>query len=154
MSGGFWTLPKLVAAGVVLMAAVEGTRRVLGYARGQPINITLAPIGGGHWLEQAAAQAFVAMRAAAAQEGVKLNVGMSFRDNETQTRLYNDYVTGKTTDVAAPPKYSNHQSGIALDLETERGTNLAFAWLNVNAHRFGWKRTVSSEPWHWEYLPA
>ena len=28
-----------------------------------------------------------------------------------------------------------------------------YVWLSKNATRFGFLRTVSSEPWHWEYLP-
>lgn len=27
-----------------------------------------------------------------------------------------------------------------------------FAWLEANARRFGFKRTVTGEPWHWEYV--
>jgi LAS superfamily LD-carboxypeptidase LdcB len=63
----------------------------------------------------------------------------------------------------APPGKSNHGNGIGLDLNTggfpaypdkpfSQGGKI-MEWLTKNAHRFGFMRSVSSEPWHWEYYP-
>ncbi|MEA2751628.1 MAG: hypothetical protein QOI41_5771, partial [Myxococcales bacterium] len=50
--------------------------------------------------------------------------------------------------LAAPPGYSNHQSGHALDLNTKAaGVN---SWLVKHAAAFGFRRTVPSENWHYE----
>ena len=72
------------------------------------------------------------------------------RASPEQQRLYAIYKAGG--DKAALPGWSNHQMGLALDLSTKRGTNEAFHWLTANAYRFKFKRTVASEPWHWEYV--
>ena len=65
--------------------------------------------------------------------------------------------------ATAPPGSSNHGSGIALDFNTgtrDRSTGFSelnatvYVWLARNAHRYGFIRTVSSEEWHWEYLPT
>ena len=42
---------------------------------------------------------------------------------------------------------SNHQNGRALDLTTS-------PWLTDNAARFGFRRTVPSEAWHYEFSGA
>ena len=51
--------------------------------------------------------------------------------------------------LAAPPGYSNHQSGHALDLNTSaRGV---YSFLANHGKSYGFRRTVPSEPWHWEH---
>ncbi|CAF3466630.1 unnamed protein product [Rotaria sp. Silwood1] len=59
---------------------------------------------------------------------------------------------------------SNHGRGIALDLNTNCGSqsgtkpscggSAVYQWLYHNAHNYGFTRTVQSEPWHWEYVGA
>jgi len=51
--------------------------------------------------------------------------------------------------VAAAPGYSNHQSGLALDLNTSEGS--VYDWLSAHGGTYGFARTVASERWHWEY---
>jgi hypothetical protein len=69
-----------------------------------------------------------------------------------QQYLYSCYVncSCNNCNLAAKPGYSNHQSGSALDLNTSAPG--VYAWLSKNAGKFGFKRTVPSEAWHWEYL--
>jgi len=60
------------------------------------------------------------------------------------------------TPTAAKPGTSKHGSGLALDLNTSSRPHLntsVYVWLVKNAHRYGFVRTVSSEEWHFEYLP-
>jgi predicted chitinase/LAS superfamily LD-carboxypeptidase LdcB len=64
--------------------------------------------------------------------------------------------------TAAPGK-SQHGNGIAIDLNTGSRKSPAkigklnpenYKWLVKNSWKFGFIRTVSSEEWHYEYLPT
>jgi GH24 family phage-related lysozyme (muramidase)/LAS superfamily LD-carboxypeptidase LdcB len=91
------------------------------------------------------------MRAAAQREGNTLRIISGFRTMDKQRELYNLYLRGRGN-LAARPGFSNHQNGIALDLNPEEGNN--YNWLARNAAKFGFCRTVPSERWHWEYRPT
>lgn len=91
------------------------------------------------------ARAFLRMRDAARAAGLTLRINSGFRSMAEQRRLYERYRSGRGA-LAARPGYSNHQSGRALDISTGAGVG---AWLQANAPRFGFRRTVPSEPWHW-----
>jgi LAS superfamily LD-carboxypeptidase LdcB len=122
------------------------------FKNGKAIDVELVQIDElGHLLEFRAAQAFATMREAAARDGVALVVESAFRTMEQQTLLWVSYQRGERSDVVGPPGYSNHQSGEAVDVTTARGTNAAFDWLTRNAHLYSFRRTVASEPWHWEF---
>ncbi|KAL9651977.1 hypothetical protein ABK040_000320 [Willaertia magna] len=97
---------------------------------------------------------FNAMKQAAAQSGVHIKISSGFRTNAEQQYFYNCYKTKKCNNgnLAAAPGYSNHQNGIALDLNVSSGG--VYNWLVKNASRFGFVRTVPSETWHWEYRPG
>jgi hypothetical protein len=95
--------------------------------------------------------AYEKMRIAAARSGVHLRIVSGFRTMPEQEYLYNCYRTKRCNrgNLAARPGYSNHQNGLALDLNTkDRGV---LRWLNANGANYGFRRTVRSEPWHWEY---
>ena len=71
--------------------------------------------------------------------------------------------------MSAPPGYSEHSTGYAVDLGDARNpaTNLsvvfentaAFTWLQTHANRFHYRLSfpvgngqgVSYEPWHWRF---
>ncbi|MBK7397297.1 MAG: D-alanyl-D-alanine carboxypeptidase family protein [Myxococcales bacterium] len=91
------------------------------------------------------------MQKAAAAAGVHIRVVSGFRTMSQQKYLYNCYVTKSCNggNLAAKPGYSNHQSGHALDLNTSSAG--VGSWLAAHADEYGFKRTVPSEPWHWEY---
>ncbi len=146
--------------------------KVYGYKNGEQFPVELDSIGGGHWLEQSAAAAFLRMAEAASVAGFRLKVNTSFRQFIHQKRLYDEYMIWPTLSAeqklklrkparAARPGYSNHQSGIAVDINRAEGDNAATEaydspldlWLHDNAHVFGFVRTVEEEPWHWEYRP-
>lgn len=95
-----------------------------------------------------------------------LKVAYGYRDYGGQVEMWDSYCsnkhesscpasgcTPKDDTTAACPGTSIHQTGRAIDLnfnnETEGGEYLI--WLNNNAHKYGFERTVSGEPWHWEY---
>lgn len=124
------------------------------WKNGKPLDVELVQVDDrGHLLARPAAEAFARMRDAAATDGVSLVIESAFRSMEQQTALWVQWKRGERTDVVGTPGYSNHQAGEAVDLVTQRGTNAAYGWLLRNAHLFGFKATVSTEPWHWEHRP-
>ena len=113
--------------------------------------------------------AFNKMRSAAAKEGVNLYIVSGYRSYETQKNLYNRYVArdgkAKADTYSARPGTSEHQTGLAMDLNS---VNSSFAntkegkWLAANCHKYGFiirypkgKQSVTGyiyEPWHVRYL--
>ena len=125
-------------------------------------------------LRAEAAAAFRAMQQAARDAGVELTPISGYRTKSYQEGLFSRAIRkyGTTQSAArwvAPPGYSEHHAGIAIDIgaldspetdvETTFEDTAAFAWLKVNAHRFDFEMSfprdnpqgVSYEPWHWRY---
>jgi zinc D-Ala-D-Ala carboxypeptidase len=119
-----------------------------GYRNGRRSQIDIVTVSGAE-VEVQTAQAFIAMRAAAADRGIDLWIHSGFRTRGQQAELYRAWKRGRGN-KAARPGHSNHQSGRALDIAVSSPG--ALAWLSHNASRFGFKRTVRGEPWHWEYV--
>jgi peptidoglycan hydrolase-like protein with peptidoglycan-binding domain len=125
--------------------------RATGYVNGRPQHITLSPIGNGKYLRSDAAAAFNRMKADAARAGVTLVPVSGFRTMAEQTYLYRLYLQGRGN-LAARPGYSNHQSGISVDVATGGSSSSAvYRWLAANARRYGFVNDVRGEPWHWTY---
>lgn len=126
-------------------------RRMAAYSRGRRLpDIEVIQMDGKN-VGVNTGSAYEKMRIAAARNGVNITVVSGFRTMDEQTYLYNCYRTKRCNNgnLAARPGYSNHQNGLALDLNTRaRGV---LSWLNNNAATYGFRRTVRSEPWHWEY---
>ncbi|MEO8700170.1 MAG: D-alanyl-D-alanine carboxypeptidase family protein [Kofleriaceae bacterium] len=129
------------------VARAEPLRAATGYRNGHRIKLEVVDIG---WatVEVKTARAFVKMRDAAAADGVELEIWSGFRTYERQAELYAAW-RKRMGNEAAPPGYSNHQSGRALDLVVRE--EATWQWLEKHARRFGFRRTVKREPWHWEY---
>lgn len=118
----------------------------------------LVSVGGGQALRADAAHGFARLNQAFKKTfGYALTVNSGYRSIQEQQRLYNDYKSGRSKIVAAPPGHSNHNHGTAVDIGGYGGsTNSAqFRWLLANAHRYGFSwnegRAVN-EPWHWVYV--
>jgi peptidoglycan hydrolase-like protein with peptidoglycan-binding domain len=93
------------------------------------------------------------MKRDAAQAGISLVVNSGFRTMAKQQELFELFQEHKGN-LAAKPGFSNHQDGVAVDWNTGPTTDSAvYRWLEANAHKYGWMRTVPSEAWHWEYRP-
>jgi hypothetical protein len=124
-----------------------------GYSGGKPFTITVIEVDG-YPVERETANHYVAMQRAAQAAGIGLRINSGFRTMAKQQYLYNCYrncTSGcESCNLAATPGTSNHQSGKALDLNTSAAG--VMSWLNANAARFGFKRTVAEEAWHWEWL--
>lgn len=133
--------------------ALGPQRRQTAYVNGNPRTITTVTIDGKP-VEINTAKAFLRMERAAKKDGIDLRVVSGFRTMAEQRYLYNLWLSGRGNQ-AAPPGYSNHQSGTALDLNTTGpsdavGSGPVYNWLARNAARFGFRR-IPIEHWHWEY---
>jgi len=115
------------------------------YRAGTPFNIQVVTVGG-KAVSKPTGHAFLKMQAAAHSAGVDISLSSGFRTMAQQQYFWDCYQTKKCNNgnLAARPGHSNHQSGSAVDLTTS-------TWLKNNAARFGFVRTVPSEPWHYEF---
>jgi zinc D-Ala-D-Ala carboxypeptidase len=112
----------------------------------------LVAIPGGEALRRDAAAAFHRMHAAARAEGLRLWASSGYRTVREQYLLYERYRKGLGPRAARPGR-SNHQRGTAVDLAVGNEDSPIYRWLTAHACRHGFRRTVPSEPWHWEYRP-
>ncbi len=113
--------------------------------------------------------AFNNMKNAAANEGISLWIASGFRSYSTQSGLYNRYVNtyGKETadTFSARPGHSEHQTGLAFDLnyiEDWFANTKEGIWLANNSYKYGFiirypadKQAITGykyEPWHIRYL--
>lgn len=139
----------LVALSVVGLAATTArAEKAVGYVAGAKTTLRITEVEGKD-VEIKTAKAFRIMAKAASKKGVDLRIRSGFRTFAKQERLYKEYRRGDGN-LAAPPGYSNHESGRALDLYVT--DHKAFDWLQEHARTYGFHRTVPGEAWHWEYL--
>lgn len=134
-------------------------------------------------LQTAACDAFLALQKAAAADGVTVWMQSGYRSVAYQTKLYErktQYYRDKGYDEATarekaaaivnPPGYSEHNCGLAADLNSPEHTGLdegfentaAFRWLCAHAGEYGFilrypkgaedKTEITYEPWHWRYV--
>lgn len=127
-------------------------------------------------LHNAAAQKFTQMQAAAIANGVLLTPISAFRSVSEQDYLFfrvkeqRVQRTAKRAEVSAPPGYSEHHTGYAIDigdgkapsanLNVKFENTAAFRWLQANAARYSFELSfpqdnpqgISYEPWHWRYV--
>jgi hypothetical protein len=137
----------VVGLGLSSIACEEHTDT--GYRDGNAFTIHVVTVDGKP-VERDTANAYYVMAEAAQRAGVQIRVVSGFRTMAEQRHLYECYTSCSCNNcnLAARPGYSNHQSGHALDLNTSAPGVLR--WLDNNAGRFGFRRTVPGEAWHWE----
>jgi D-alanyl-D-alanine carboxypeptidase len=97
------------------------------------------------------------MRAKAKLAGLNLKIVSGFRPASAQTYLYST----ATNLRAAPPGFSEHQLGTAVDLNV-KFLSPEWTWLVNNAHLFGFvlsyppnqttRTGYAFEPWHWRFV--
>lgn len=141
-------------------------------------DLQLAEVGADgkeHLLVPEAAAAWRRLKAAAREAGHDLFIVSAFRSIERQADLIRRKLkSGQDIKdilcVSAPPGFSEHHTGCAVDLATP-GTPLledsfdrapAFAWLQQHGSQFGFKLSYPAgnphgyryEPWHWCYVAA
>lgn len=134
------------------------------------VTAEMAPNGRLHVLTPAAAAAWQRMKAAAQAGGIDIHILSSFRSISRQAEIIaakrkQGVSIEEVLRVLAPPGYSEHHTGRAVDISTggiqvlqsefERTT--AFLWLCENAEKFGYAMSYPQgnasgycyEPWHW-----
>jgi hypothetical protein len=126
--------------------ALAACRPATGYSRGNQVSICVTEVEG-KLVEYRTAEAFLRMQAAARRSGVQIHIVSGWRTMERQRQLYADYRAGRGN-LAARPGYSNHQNGLALDLNASASG--VYSWLANHGGEYGFRRTVPSENWHWE----
>ena len=119
------------------------------YGNGRIPRELLTPIGiGQHRLWGPAAEAFKAMRAAAAADGVSISVTDSYRSYDSQVELAARKGLSQNGGLAAVPGTSEHGWGLAVDMDVN---GAGMAWLKANGASYGWVQPSTREPWHWEF---
>ena len=134
-------------------------------------------------LQTVACDAFLEMQKAATADGVTVWMQSGYRSVKYQTSLYerktkyyldkgydNATAKEKAAAVVNPPGYSEHNCGLAADLNSPEHTGLdegfektaAFRWLCEHAGDYGFilrypkdaedKTEIIYEPWHWRYV--
>jgi len=112
------------------------------------------------------------MKVAAESNGINLHIISAFRSVARQSEIIEEKKRKKIPDamifsVSAPPGYSEHHTGRAVDLGTQNYTDLeeefenseAFRWLIAHARQVGFRLSyprenpygIGYEPWHWFY---
>lgn len=121
-------------------------------------------------LTPAAAARWQQMVELAGDDGVRLLIVSGFRSFEYQAQLIRKKLVAglaieEILQVNAAPGFSQHHTGVAVDIATpgsrplteEFADSNAFAWLSDNALQFGFSMTYPPdnqygfiyEPWHW-----
>ena len=137
--------------------------------------VEVAEDGKEHFLIPAAAQAWRSLKVAAIAENIQLLIVSAFRSVERQAEIVRrKLVAGQRIEeilaVCAPPGFSEHHTGRAVDistpgvpaLEVEFEQTAAFAWLTGHAISFGFRLSFPAgnphgylyEPWHWCFHDA
>tara|TARA_Y100001968_G_C19341928_1_gene709973 strand:- start:651 stop:1232 length:582 start_codon:yes stop_codon:yes gene_type:complete len=115
------------------------------------------------------------MQKAAAREGIDLVILSGFRSVKLQRQIFyenksiRNQIAIERAKVSAPPGYSEHSTGYAIDFgdrnypethfEESFEKTPSFKWLRANAPKYHFllsfpknnKQGVSYEPWHWRY---
>jgi LAS superfamily LD-carboxypeptidase LdcB len=101
-------------------------------------------------LDPKAASSWLKLKRKAKADGVPLRESSTYRTRQQQLECWMRWKAG-TGPRAAPPGKSMHEVGLAVDVHMAGETSPEYIWLAENAESFGFYRTVSDEPWHWEF---
>ena len=129
--------------------------------------------GEGHQIRKVVYDAFIDMWNQANNDGIYLIINSSYRTYEEQQSVYdgykNTYGTTYADSIAARPGYSEHQTGLSLDIFSKENTTTAnfkgspaHEWLINNAYQYGFIQRYqedteeltgfAEEAWHWRYV--
>ena len=180
-------LPNLAPIGpapsITGTTSVDQRIREIGERRGylrRPLPAGSLVGVGGFPMQPEAAEAWAELRSAARAAGHTLTLASAYRNNSTQRYIllrrlssYSDAAIDTRLQYVAPPGYSKHHTGYAIDI-TQPGYEVyefddspAYRWLAAgnyeNAKRHGWipsyppDATLQGprpEPWEWTYVGA
>ena len=127
------------------------------------------------WLRIDAARAWLRMREDALRDGILLDAISGYRSHDYQLGIFERKLArglsvADILAVNAAPGFSEHHSGLALDIgtpgeppaEESFETTAAFAWLRAHAGEHGFamsyprdnRHGIVYEPWHWRFAAA
>ena len=135
------------------------------------------------YMQKDAATSLDALLAAADEAGYTITVTSAYRSREYQAKIYGirrekyiaagydaDAAAAMTERYIAPPGYSEHHTGLAVDMHSMASAETSFAdtdeykWLIAHAAEYGFilryprgKEDVTGyafEPWHFRYVGA
>jgi len=163
-------------ADLVILNSENEDKRLLGhfpYPEASPNH--LIDVYPGLSIHKDTFKALMAMSSAAEAQGINLVLLSGFRSHDLQEEIFFNVKSARNQTaierarVSAPPGFSEHSTGFAIDLgdgqrrETDFMVSFeetkAFKWLQRNAARYhfilsfprGNPQGVSYEPWHWRY---
>ena len=126
------------------------------------------------WVHKDMNRSLLRMRQNAEKDGVYLVFLSGFRSIKLQEEIFyslkslRNQSASERARVSAPPGYSEHSTGFAIDIgdanyrdtdfDVEFENTEAFRWLKKNAAKYHFKlsfdknnKNVDYEPWHWRY---
>tara|TARA_Y100001968_G_scaffold8330_1_gene7006 strand:- start:5080 stop:5775 length:696 start_codon:yes stop_codon:yes gene_type:complete len=126
------------------------------------------------WVHKDMSKSLLRMRQDAKTDGVYLVLLSGYRSIKLQDEIFyslksiRNQSAAERARVSAPPGYSEHSTGFAIDFgdanyretdfEVEFENTDAFIWLKNNASKYHFKmsfnknnKNVDYEPWHWRY---
>jgi len=142
------------------------------YAPEDIVKVSNQHCYGENELREEVYEAFKNMFNDAKKEDITLIINSGYRSYDYQKKLYDEYKNTKgeeeADNYAARPNFSEHQTGLSIDIITygASGNNFdttdAFKWLSKNASKYGFilrypkdKEDItgySYESWHYRYL--
>ena len=119
-------------------------------------------------------ESLLKMREDANRDGIYLVFLSGYRSINLQNDIFyslksvRNQIAAERARVSAPPGYSEHSTGFAIDIgdaynretdfEVEFENTAAFKWLKKNAAKYHFKlsfnqnnKNIDYEPWHWRY---
>lgn len=148
----------------------------LPYSEAPEAELKSITADGGHRLRKVAAKAYQEMEQDARASGVSLVPISTFRSVKDQEIIFFEIkaqrgqVATKRAEVSAPPGYSEHHTGYAIDIgdgarpSTDLSVSFeetpAYQWLKDHAAFYSFELSfpkdnpqgVSYEPWHWRFV--
>lgn len=143
------------------------------YVPSDLVHVTSTYGGNGHYMTNESFEQYKKMYTDMKVLGLNLLIRSSYRSYSYQETLYNNYVINdgvKNADTySARPGYSEHQTGLAIDVGTPSTKVLGdflyteeYKWMMQNAHNYGFilrypENAVNItgymyEPWHFRYV--
>ena len=136
--------------------------------------VTIEPTYGYQFeIRQDVYEAFKNMYNAAKSDGISMFIVSPYRSYKLQNSIYNNYVAidgiNKADTYSARPGFSEHQSGLAVDLAPKAYMDLdtfvtspSYNWMIENSYKYGFilrypqnKEYITGymyEPWHYRYV--
>ena len=123
-----------------------------------------------HYLTKEAKEAYDKLCDAITSDGLKLSVNSSYRSYSDQEEVYEYYLRENGQEYVnkyvAVPGYSEHQTGLALDVMSLVGSPFKstreYLWMKENSYKYGFilryqegKEDImgyNSESWHYRYV--